>query len=105
MANTELDHAACDRLRSDLESWLPATDPASRRCILDLLTRAAATGADPIATLRDGLRQWFGTRASAMLPRSPSPIAAFAAATIAFEPLIAPCRPTFMAATAQAFGR
>lgn len=94
MANTELDHAACDRLRSDLESWLPATDSASRRCILDLLTRAAATGADPIATLRDGLRQWFGTRASAMLPRSPSPIAAFAAATIAFEPLIAPCRPT-----------
>jgi hypothetical protein len=79
---------ACDRLRSDVESWLPATDSASRRCILNLLTRAAATGADPIATLRDGLRQWFGTGTSAMLPRSPSPIAAFEAATIAFEPLM-----------------
>ena len=27
MANTELDHAAGDRLRSDIESWLPAADP------------------------------------------------------------------------------
>ncbi|HKM61553.1 MAG TPA: TniQ family protein [Acidisphaera sp.] len=94
MAKTELDHAARDRLLSDVESWLPSTDPASRRRILDLLTRAAATGADPIATLRDGLRQWFGTGAPAMLPRSPSPIAAFEAATIPFELLIGPRRPT-----------
>jgi hypothetical protein len=93
MANTELDHAACNRLLSDVEGWLPSTDSGSRRRILDLLTQAAATGADPIVTLRDGLRQWFGTGAPAMLPRSPSPITAFAAATIPFEPLIEPRRP------------
>jgi hypothetical protein len=94
MANAELDHAACDRLLSDVEAWLPSTDSGSRRRILHLLTQAAATGADPITTLRDGLRQWFGTGALAMLPRFPSPIAAFEAATIAFEPLIGLPRPT-----------
>jgi hypothetical protein len=85
---------ACDRLLSDVETWLPSTDSGSRQQIFDLLTQAAATGADPIATLRDGLRQWLGTGAPAMLPRSPSPIAAFEAATVPLEALIGLRRPT-----------
>jgi hypothetical protein len=87
-------HAICDRLLSDVEAWLPSTDSASRQQIVDLLTQAAATGADPIATLRDGLRQWFGTGAPAMLSRSPSPIAAFEAASIPLEALIGLRHPT-----------
>lgn len=87
-------HATCDRLRSDVEAWLPSTDSGAQQQIVDLLTQAAATGADPIATLRDGLRQWFGTGASAMLPHPPSPIAAFEATAIPFEALIGLRRPT-----------
>ena len=87
-------HATCDRLLSDVEAWLPSTDSGARQQIVGLLTQAAATGADPIATLRDGLRQWFGTGASAMLPRSPSPIAAFEATAISLEALIGLRRPT-----------
>lgn len=88
--------AACDRLLADADAWLPSTDAAVRRQILDLLARAASAGADPIATLRDGLRQWFGTGAPAMLARAPFAIADFAsvAMAMAFEPLNGLRRPT-----------
>jgi hypothetical protein len=94
MTEPRQDHAARDRLLCDIETWLPSTDPGSRRQILDLLSQAAATGADPIATLRDALRQWFGTRAPAMLPRSLSPVADVNAVAIPVEPLINLRRPT-----------
>jgi hypothetical protein len=87
-------HATCDRLLSDVAAWLPSTDSGARQQIVGLLTQAAATGADPIATRRDGLRHWFGTGASAMLPRAPSAIATFEATAISREALIGLRRPT-----------
>jgi len=99
-------NAVSDRLSGDTEAWLPSADPGAQRRIFDLLTAAAATGADPIATLRDGLRRWFGTDAPAMLPRSLAQFQALsraqssssnAAAEIAIlplEPLTGQRRPT-----------
>jgi hypothetical protein len=94
MTKTMPGHATCDPLLSDVAAWLPSAASGPRQQIVDLLTQVAATGADPIATLRDGLRQWFGTSASAMLPQPPSPIAAFEATTIPREALIGLRRPT-----------
>ena len=93
-----MDHAAIDRLSCDAAAWLPSADPDTQRHILGLLAAAAVTGAEPIVTLRDGLRRWFGAAAPVMLPRSPSSSpAAPASAMIAampLEPLTGPRRPT-----------
>ncbi len=56
------------RLNAVAEAWLPTTDPVARARILVILRQIAATGADPIAELRDGLHRWFGARAAVATP-------------------------------------
>ena len=93
MAKTAPDHAATDRLACDAAAWLPSADPDTQQHILGLLTAAAVTGAEPIVTLRDGLRRWFGAAAPAMLPRSP-PSGPVPGPAMPLEPLTGPRRPT-----------
>jgi hypothetical protein len=93
LAKTAPDHAATDRLACDAAAWLPSADPDTQQHILGLLTAAAVTGTEPIVTLRDGLRRWFGAAAPAMLPRSP-PSGPVPGPAMPLEPLTGPRRPT-----------
>ena len=50
------------------QAWLPTDIPGTKQRILDLLAQVAATGANPILELRQGMSWWFGSDAPAMLP-------------------------------------
>lgn len=54
----------------------------------------AATGTDPIATLRDSMSRWFGVRSSVALPPRTNGTKAAAEAQLALEPLYTLRRPT-----------
>ena len=83
-----------DGLALAADAWLPTSDPAARRRILTLLEQASATGADPIAQLRDGLSRWFGPRAATALPPGPSQIQKRAGTLLPLEPLYTLRQPT-----------
>jgi hypothetical protein len=55
-------------LEQNAAAWLPTHDPEAKLQILTYLTRAAASGLDPIAALQGNLVAWFGQMAGATLP-------------------------------------
>jgi hypothetical protein len=83
-----------DALIRAAESWLPTPDPQARAQILDILRQLAATGADPIASLRSGLSLLFGPKASAALPATTTRPAPTTAGLLSLEPLAPLRRPT-----------
>jgi hypothetical protein len=58
-------------LEQNAAAWLPTHDPETKLQILTYLTRAAASGLDPIAALQGNLVAWFGSSAGAALPPGP----------------------------------
>lgn len=74
-------------LNAAAEAWLPTTDAIARARILVILRQIAATGADPIAELRDGLHRWFGARAAAAMPSGTSQPHATSDTSLLLEPL------------------
>ena len=83
-----------DALIRAAEAWLPTLDPQARAQILDILRQVAATGADPIASLRSGLSLLFGPKAPAALPATTARPAPANAGLISLEPLAPLRRPT-----------
>ena len=83
-----------DELSSAADAWLPTSDPAARDTIFAFLEQAAATGANPIAQLRDGMNRWFGARAVAALPPRTIRTKVAAKAALALEPLYTLRQPT-----------
>jgi hypothetical protein len=76
------------------EAWLPTADPQARALILGFLQQAAASGLDPIGTLRDGLRAWFGPQAEVAVPTVTPAVTPATPGSIAIEPLAPQRRPT-----------
>ncbi len=93
------DKATPDDLAITAEAWLLTSDPAARHRILALLEQVAATGADPIVQLRDGMDRWFGKRAPALrspaaLPSRTGLVREGTGAVLPLEPLVTLRRPT-----------
>ncbi len=83
-----------DELSMAADAWLPTSDPATRDTIVALLEQVAATGADPMATLRDGMGRWFGARSSIALPPRTNRAKAASEGQLVLEPLYTLRRPT-----------
>ncbi len=67
MLRIEHSEAVYKAISQAAEAWLPTPDPEARAKILEYLHEIAASGIDPIAALREGLKAWFGPRSAAAL--------------------------------------
>ena len=81
-------------LEQNAAAWLPTHDPETKLQILTYLTRAAASGLDPIAALQGNLVAWFGSSAGAALPPARESFLGANSRRLASERLVAVQQPS-----------
>ncbi|MDD2743305.1 MAG: TniQ family protein [Rhodocyclaceae bacterium] len=81
-------------LKQNAAARLPTHDPEVKLQILSYLTRAAASGLDPIAALEGNLVAWFGSNAGAALPPARDSFLSADSRRLASERLVAIHQPS-----------